>query len=152
MADRMIVMNGGVAEQIGTPLDVYERPQTLFAAQFIGSPSMNILEAEASGGRVTLGAGGASFDVPAAVRGPVKLGLRPEHVVPDANGPLALEVHLAEPLGANTLLHGKIEGTSVDFTASLSGVHRVGLRGEVMRLAANPANLHLFDQSGQRIG
>ncbi|RUS59653.1 sn-glycerol-3-phosphate ABC transporter ATP-binding protein UgpC [Pseudorhodobacter sp. E13] len=152
MADRMIVMNGGVAEQIGTPLDVYERPQTLFAAQFIGSPSMNILEAEARAGRVTLVAGGASFDVPAGVGGPVKLGLRPEHVTPDANGPLSLEVHLAEPLGANTLLHGKIAGTGVDFTASLAGVHRVGARGEVMRLTASPENLHLFDAKGQRIG
>jgi sn-glycerol 3-phosphate transport system ATP-binding protein len=131
---------------------VYERPQTLFAAQFIGSPSMNILDAEAQGGRVTLAAGGASFNVPAGVSGPVKLGLRPEHVVPDPNGPLALEVHLAEPLGANTLLHGKIAGTGVAFTASLAGVHRVGARGEVLRLAAKPENLHLFDAKGQRIG
>jgi sn-glycerol 3-phosphate transport system ATP-binding protein len=56
MADRMIVMNGGVAEQIGTPLDVYERPQTLFAAQFIGSPSMNILHTTVQEGRVLDGA------------------------------------------------------------------------------------------------
>ena len=48
MADRMIVMNGGVAEQIGSPLEVYEQPRTLFAAQFIGSPAMNIFDADIS--------------------------------------------------------------------------------------------------------
>ena len=148
MADRMIVMNGGVAEQIGTPLDVYERPQTLFAAQFIGSPSMNILETDLRAGQVLVP--GGSFAV-AAADGPVKLGLRPEHVVPDADGPLALVVHLAEPLGANTLLHGMLEGTDIAFTASLAGVHRTGGRGQVLRLNADPANLHLFDMAGQRI-
>jgi sn-glycerol 3-phosphate transport system ATP-binding protein len=149
MADRMIVMNGGVAEQVGTPLDVYEHPQTLFAAQFIGSPSMNILDATVSGGQVSVP--GGSFAVSAA-DGPVKLGLRPEHVVPDDSGPLALEVHLAEPLGANTLLHGKLVGTDIDFTASLAGVHRTGTRGQILRLTADPANLHLFGANGRRIG
>ena len=55
MADRMIVMNGGVAEQIGTPLEVYETPRTLFAAQFIGSPAMNIVDAAVKDGQVYLG-------------------------------------------------------------------------------------------------
>jgi len=149
MADRMIVMNGGVVEQIGTPLDVYERPQTLFAAQFIGSPSMNILDATVQAGRVSVP--GGAFAVTAA-DGPVKLGLRPEHVVPDDTGPLALVIHLAEPLGANTLLHGMLEGTDIAFTASLAGVHRTGGRGQVMRFSADPANLHLFDMAGKRIG
>jgi sn-glycerol 3-phosphate transport system ATP-binding protein len=146
MADRMIVMNAGVAEQIGTPLDVYEHPQTLFAAQFIGSPSMNILETEVRAGRVLDGA----FAVHAA-DGPVKLGLRPEHVVPDADGPLALAVHLAEPLGANTLLHGKLDGSDIAFTASVAGVHRTDGRGQILRLNADPNNLHLFDTEGRRI-
>ena len=148
MADRMIVMNGGIAEQIGTPLGVYERPQSLFAAQFIGSPSMNILDSKVSGGRASVP--GGSFAVTAA-DGPVKLGLRPEHVVPDEAGPLALAVHLAEPLGANTLLHGVLDGTDISFTASLAGVHRSQKRGQVVRLNADPANLHLFDMAGQRL-
>lgn len=147
MADRMIVMNGGVAEQIGTPLDVYERPMTLFAAQFIGSPSMNILDTVVQNGRAMDGAFGV-----AAADGPVKLGLRPEHVVPDDNGPLALELHLAEPLGANTLLHGVLAGTKIAFTASLAGVHRTGGRGQILRLNADPTHLHLFDMAGNRIG
>ena len=149
MADRMIVMNGGIAEQIGTPLDVYEHPQTLFAAQFIGSPSMNILDAVATAGRVQVP--GGAFEI-AAPDGPLKLGLRPEHVVPNDAGPLSLSVHLAEPLGANTLLHGKLEGSDIAFTASLPGVHRADTRGHVLRMGADPANLHLFDMAGKRIG
>ena len=55
MADRMIVMNGGIAEQIGTPLEVYETPKTLFAAQFIGSPAMNVFEARRENGTIKIG-------------------------------------------------------------------------------------------------
>ncbi|MGC1503726.1 MAG: sn-glycerol-3-phosphate ABC transporter ATP-binding protein UgpC, partial [Sulfitobacter sp.] len=90
MADRMIVMNAGVAEQIGTPLEVYETPRTLFAAQFIGSPAMNILDTVVRGGQVYLGdqviADGAGRD------GPVKLGVRPEHLVVQEDGPLHVQV------------------------------------------------------------
>jgi len=150
MADRMIVMNGGIAEQIGTPLDVYERPQTLFAAQFIGSPSMNILDATAANGRVK--AGGAVFECPANLSGPLKLGMRPEHLVQDADGPIAMDVQLAEPLGANTLMHGRLAGSQTGFTVSLAGVHRLEPGHKTLKLNIDPANLHLFDQAGKRIG
>jgi sn-glycerol 3-phosphate transport system ATP-binding protein len=150
MADRMIVMNAGRAEQIGTPLDVYERPATLFAAQFIGSPSMNVLEAEGRDGALDLG--GAALPNPSGVTGPVMLGLRPEHLSPDPQGPIEMQVLLAEPLGANTLLHGKL-GTGESFTASLPGVHTVGHGGETLRLSIAPGNMHLFDKmTGERLG
>ncbi len=151
MADRMIVMNGGVAEQIGTPLDVYERPRTLFAAQFIGSPAMNVVDAEVQGGRVMLG-GVAICDT--AVRdGPVKLGLRPEHLQPLADGPLSLEVQLSEPLGANTLLHGRLtEAGNAAFTASLPGVHGMEPGGKRLKLSVDASDVHLFDPgSGERL-
>jgi len=89
MADRMIVMNAGNAEQVGTPLDVYERPQTLFAAQFIGSPSMNIVSARLSGGRATL-ANGAVLSVNSAADVNVRLGIRPEHL--DTDGALRFSI------------------------------------------------------------
>ncbi|MHA6325863.1 sn-glycerol-3-phosphate import ATP-binding protein UgpC [Roseivivax sp. CAU 1753] len=150
MADRMIVMNGGVAEQIGTPLDVYERPRTLFAAQFIGSPAMNILDAEVAGGKVML-AGAAIADTDKRP-GPVKLGLRPEHLHPDPDGPLAMLVQLSEPLGANTLLHGRLDPDGLAFTASLPGVHTPRPGGAPMHLSIDAANLHLFDpDSGLRL-
>ena len=108
MADRMIVMNEGLAEQIGTPLDVYENPQTLFAAQFIGSPAMNIFEGSANAGSVTL-AEGATFNHDNGASGPVRIGIRPEHLTVDDNGPLEVDIALTEPLGANTLVHGKTQ-------------------------------------------
>lgn len=144
MADRMIVMNAGKAEQIGTPLDVYERPQTLFSAQFIGSPSMNILEATVSEGKARL-AQGDSLPVNTALSGTVTIGLRPEHLSLDANGPIMLKVSLAEPLGANTLLHGRLEGYDSAFTASLPGVHKINANDEPLRMSIDPSNIHLFD-------
>ena len=143
MADRMIVMNGGIAEQIGTPLEVYETPRTLFSAQFIGSPAMNIVDAQVRGGKVILG------DQPVAdavgVDGPVKLGIRPEHLVFDDSGSIAVNVQMAEPLGANTLLHGKLAGTTENFTASMQGVHLLTDKNAQIRFGIQPGKAHLFD-------
>ncbi len=150
MADRMIVMHDGIAEQIGTPLEVYETPRTVFAAQFIGSPSMNVMDGAVEKGHAVL-PGGHRLPVAIAHSGPARIGLRPEHVVVDPEGPLAFDVALAEPLGANTLLHGRLSGSSEAFSISLPGVHRAD--GGTMRLSARPEHLHLFDpQSGQRLG
>ncbi len=150
MADRMIVMNAGVAEQIGTPLDVYERPETLFAAQFIGSPSMNVIKAEGREGGLHVGE--MALPNPTGVEGPVMLGLRPEHLVPDPEGPIEMQVLLAEPLGANTLLHGKL-ASGTGFTASLPGVHRVIAGEGALRLTIEARNMHLFDsETGRRLG
>ncbi|SFI27799.1 sn-glycerol-3-phosphate import ATP-binding protein UgpC [Jannaschia pohangensis] len=149
MADRMIVMNAGRAEQIGTPLEVYERPQTLFAAQFIGSPSMNVLDGVAADGSLSIG--DSSLPLHSRLSGPVTVGIRPEHVIPDAEGPLAMTVQMGEPLGANTLLHGRMAGRSDAFTVSLAGVHHA-VAGETLRFGVDPANLPFFDpKTGQRI-
>jgi sn-glycerol 3-phosphate transport system ATP-binding protein len=151
MADRMIVMNEGVAEQIGSPLDVYEKPETLFAAQFIGSPSMNVVEGRIEGGTVELG-NGARLACPSPQEGDVMVGIRPEHLLVDPQGPLVLAVSAAEPLGANTLLHGHLEGSETVFTASLPGVHLQTKSSEAVRLAVAPENIHLFDRdTGKRI-
>ena len=143
MADRMIVMNAGVAEQIGTPLEVYETPRTLFAAQFIGSPAMNILDAVVKGEQVFLGdrvvAAGVGPD------GPVKLGVRPEHLLVQDDGAIRVQVRMAEPLGANTLLHGAVDGVSGNFTASLQGVHLMDQPSKELRFAIQPDKAHLFD-------
>ncbi|OOY05747.1 ABC transporter ATP-binding protein [Thioclava sp. F28-4] len=150
MADRMIVMNGGVAEQIGTPLEVYERPVTIFAAQFIGSPSMNVIDAEVRAGQVMLGhVTLGPTDLPDR---PVSLGIRPEHLHPDDNGPLTLNVTLSEPLGANTLLHGTLKGRGEAMTAALPGVHMEKQAVGQVRLSVNAEDLHLFDpKTGQRL-
>lgn len=143
MADRMIVMNGGVAEQIGTPLEVYETPRTLFAAQFIGSPAMNIVDAQVKDGKILLGDKLVADAVGA--EGPVKLGVRPEHLVADENGPICVTVKMAEPLGANTLLHGKIALAEDSFTVSMQGVHLLSDGTSDFRFSIQPGKAHLFD-------
>ena len=149
MADRMIVMNAGRVEQIGTPLEVYETPQTLFAAQFIGSPSMNVFETTVQNN--TLSIGDITVPVNTEAKGKVAAGMRPEHVIVDDNGPLSITVQMGEPLGANTLLHGRLDGTSDAFTISLPGVHHT-VAGQVIRFAVDPRHMHLFDiKSGGRI-
>ena len=150
MADRMIVMNEGVAEQIGTPLEVYETPQTLFAAQFIGSPAMNIFDARIEAGTVTFA--GAVLGKTKIADGDVKLGIRPEHLVPDDKGGLEVMVQIAEPLGANTLLHGQVTGTIESVIVSLSGVHRIDPGRESRRFSVHLEHIHLFDSaSGMRL-
>jgi sn-glycerol 3-phosphate transport system ATP-binding protein len=148
MADRMIVMNAGRVEQIGTPLEVYEMPQTLFAAQFIGSPSMNVFETTVH--NRTLYIGDIAVPVKTEAKGKVTAGMRPEHVIADDNGPLSITVRMGEPLGANTLLHGRLDGTSDAFTISLPGVHHT-VAGQVIRFAVDPKHIHFFDiKSGER--
>ncbi|WP_282169425.1 sn-glycerol-3-phosphate ABC transporter ATP-binding protein UgpC [Ruegeria atlantica] len=150
MADRMIVMNGGIAEQIGTPLEVYETPRTLFAAQFIGSPAMNVFDARRENGTVKIG----EIEVGAS-QGPdiaVKLGIRPEHLLLDENGPLEATIQIAEPLGANTLLHGQLKGSGNAITISLPGVHPIEGQHPNMRFSIASENMHLFDHStGERL-
>lgn len=150
MADRMIVMNGGVAEQIGTPLEVYETPRTLFAAQFIGSPAMNICDATVQNGDVMLG-GQAVARCPAS-DGPIKFGMRPEHMDRDPEGPISVEVQMTEPLGANTLLHGRLTGTGEAITVSLPGVHLLQGKHETFRFKVQVGKAHLFDAAtGMRL-
>ncbi len=150
MADRMIVMNGGIAEQIGTPLDVYETPQTLFAAQFIGSPAMNVFDARREGGMIKF----EGLEIGPS-QGPdisVKLGIRPEHLSLDENGPLEVAVQMAEPLGANTLLHGRLTGTQEVMTVSLPGVHPIEDRRPTVRFSIASEQMHLFDpDTGRRL-
>jgi sn-glycerol 3-phosphate transport system ATP-binding protein len=149
MADRMIVMNAGRAEQIGTPLEGYERPQTLFAAQFIGSPSMNVLDGEITSDGLIIG--DAKMPTHITAIGKVTVGIRPEHIIATPAGPLSIIVQMGEPLGANTLLHGRITGNNDAFTLSLPGVHHA-VAGEVVQFGVDPSNLHFFDpESGARL-
>lgn len=150
MADRMIVMNGGVAEQIGTPLEVYESPSTLFAAQFIGSPAMNVFDAQIQGGVVSIG--DSAVGPANGPDGPIKLGIRPEHMTTDEDGPLDTRIQMSEPLGANTLLHGRLANTDDPITVSLAGVHSVDNKSTGLRFSVKPEHIHLFDPaSGKRL-
>ncbi len=147
----MIVMNDGVAEQIGSPLEVYQTPQTLFAAQFIGSPAMNLIEGRIEAGNLKL-SNDAVIPIDAGYEGEVAVGIRPEHLLPDEHGPLQMQAALAEPLGANTLLHGDLAGSGEALTASLAGVHQLQQSSHSIRLGVDAEHIHLFDKTtGQRL-
>ncbi len=159
MADRLIVMNAGNAEQIDTPMAVYENPASLFVAGFIGSPSMNFLSAEvaADGGALSLGGGTRLAlprgGLPGQAGRRVTLGVRPEHLHPAGDGPAAfgLQVQMVETLGADVLAHGVLQGNGEALTIRLPG-SATPHEGERLTLAADPGSLHLFDpQSGRRL-
>ncbi len=149
LGDRLMVLNGGYAEQFGTPIELYERPQTVFVAGFIGSPAMNFLPATMAAGTITLENG---TRLPgAAGEGALTLGLRPEHLVNDADGPIRLRVALSEQLGANTLVHGTLEGTDSALVVSLDGVRAV-TEGDVLSLSIPQDAMHQFDPAtGRRL-
>jgi sn-glycerol 3-phosphate transport system ATP-binding protein len=155
LADRLVVMNAGNAEQIGTPDEVYQRPATIFVAQFIGSPAMNLIAGTlAPDGRAVALAGGATLPLaaprPAEGGRKVSVGLRPEHLEIGAAGALAATIDLVEKLGADALLHGRLDGVGDALTIRCDGGarHRAG---DTLRLAIDPARLHLFDpESGRR--
>jgi sn-glycerol 3-phosphate transport system ATP-binding protein len=139
MADRVVLLNGGRVEQIATPFEIYQRPDTLFAAQFIGSARMNILALEQ--GRI---AGSSVAVTPPA--GAVRLGLRPEDIVL-GSGP-SFVVEKTEFTGADLLLHARVGSQMLAVRAQ--GKHALAVQGEV-QLSWNPLNLHWFDEHGRRI-
>ena len=151
LADRLIVMNAGVAEQIGSPLDVYEAPATVFVAGFIGSPAMNFLPGTVTGDGRGVGLDGSSQTLPVpppASADNITVGIRPEHLEPVAREAAMLEltVDLVEALGADSLVHGQLagggHGTAV--TVRVDGARRIEA-GEALALAVAPEHVHFFE-------
>ena len=150
LADKLVVMNAGRIEQVGPPLEIYERPASVFVGGFIGSPPMNFLPGEASGNGVALECGHILPDAQTA-NGKVTVGIRPEHLVPDENGPIPLRVQVVERLGSAIHLHGVLDGTDTDLVASLPGPDAPAL-GDLLRLGPADDRLHFFStETGQRL-
>ena len=154
LAQRMIVMNAGRMEQIGTPEQVYGQPASAFVASFIGSPPMNLLPGLAEGLNFTCGQGAraVTLALPAAPprAGALQLGLRPEHAELRADGPWPLQVETIEMLGAERLVHGWLGDTL--FTVRIDATLPPPAIGQTVRLAAPAGHLHWFDAStGQRV-
>jgi sn-glycerol 3-phosphate transport system ATP-binding protein len=160
LGDRLVVINDGVVEQIGAPLEVYDRPRTTFVAGFIGSPSMNFMPArlDANGKRVEL-PGGENFQLPEeGLPGhggqEITLGIRPEHliVMEKGAGLVDLKVDMVEALGADTLVHGYLGTNRTAVTVRMPGVMKVAA-ADILHLTCEPERLHLFDpQSGTHLG
>ncbi|MEY3004022.1 MAG: hypothetical protein RLZZ491_1198 [Pseudomonadota bacterium] len=154
MADKIVVMQKGRIEQMGSPLDVYDRPANLFVAGFIGSPSMNFLEGVVRHRDGAVVAEIADTTVPLAQGGladgqAIVLGVRPEHLLPGDTG-LSGQIAVVEPTGAETHLFVRVGPKEV--TAILR--ERRNLRpGQDIRLQVQPGTAHVFDPaSGIRIG
>ncbi len=145
LADRIVVMQDGYIEQIGTPLELYDHPVNEFVATFIGAPSMNLLSASLNNGTVSIG--DQQFDGPAG-NGEVKLGVRPEHLVMSENG-LPMTVKVVEPTGSETMVFLNFE--SQDVVAVFRERHDFKT-GQVIHLQPDPAHLHLFSaEDGKRL-
>jgi sn-glycerol 3-phosphate transport system ATP-binding protein len=155
LADRMIVMNAGRAEQIGAPIEVYEKPESLFVGGFIGSPAMNFLPARRVGDDAEL-APGVRVPLPGELRAAapqmMTIGVRPEHLVGGdrAGAPVVrFQVENIEALGADSLLHGVFEGHGI--VARVDG-HATPAPGANLAFALPPERVHFFDSStGRRV-
>ena len=145
LADRLVVMNGGVAEQIGTPMEIYNRPQTPFVAGFIGSPSMNFIHGELDNGQLSIGNKTIPLQNETNFNGPVIIGLRPEHMHRSDRYPhsLQLSINLLEPLGADTLVYGTAEGTNDELVVRLNREFHQET-GSTLSLWFDCSELHLF--------
>ncbi|MEL6264927.1 MAG: sn-glycerol-3-phosphate ABC transporter ATP-binding protein UgpC [Pseudomonadota bacterium] len=154
MADKIVLMQGGRIEQVGTPDALYDRPVSRFAADFIGSPSMNFVDGrvEADGGPVFVAEGmrlALPGDVAVAPGAAVTCGVRPSDLVLDPGGSIDGRLIRAEKTGADLQLHLSIAGA--DFVATAPRAAPV-TPGEAVRLGIAPEKLHLFDpESGRRL-
>jgi multiple sugar transport system ATP-binding protein len=158
MADKIVVLQAGKVEQVGSPLELYHHPANLFVAGFIGSPRMNMMEAKiaesvASGTSVALPSGMRIVVPveagPARVGEPVTLGIRPEGLHVDPAGPIAATVTLVERLGGLTLLHVNAEGGH-QMTVQIEGSDPTRTHDQI-RLAVDPRACHLFDKASQAL-
>jgi len=155
LANRMIVINAGVVEQVGAPLEVYDEPASLFVAGFIGSPSMNFMPGRRSGDGVDVGAG-VVIPMPPEARArageQVTVGVRPEHFVTGAGGSgpvFSLHVDTVESLGADSLLHAGFNGTLL--VVRIEG-HSTPPAGTAIQVSILPGKAYFFDTAtGKRL-
>ncbi len=155
MADKIVVMNDGIIEQIGTPLDLYNFPDNLFVASFIGAPQMNILKGkisvESSRRGVSLQDGGfVEVDVaPENMERSVNVGIRPEDLQVTPNGQISAQVEVVEPMGSETHLSCSFAGNELRLVTGASATNQPG---DKITLGFDVLKSHFFDQeTGLRI-
>lgn len=155
MADRVVVMNAGKIEQVASPIDLYEKPNRLFVAGFIGTPSMNIFNGKIAGKEVQIGA--AKLPLPNSIAGrlpssvrSIKIGIRPEHFrKSECQGELALSPNSIEPLGPHTIVIGQYDGVRV---SAQIGAHDPVEIGTEITVPVDMDEAHFFDgETGLRI-
>lgn len=155
MADTIAIMNQGGIEQLGAPLEVYERPASVFVADFIGAPAMNFLpfDAALASGASAVQIGAARIDVPALREDvsarPLLCGVRPEHVRLDDASALRAEVLGTEYLGTSRVVTlATAQGTTLRAKVAVTSSAK---RGDHVGLAFDAAAVSLFDQASGRV-
>jgi multiple sugar transport system ATP-binding protein len=155
MADKIVVMHDGIVEQIGRPLDLYDRPDNLFVASFIGSPAMNFLHGEigGDGGPAFHGKGGVSVPLNGAAGAgsgtPVVLGARPEHLKLSDDG-FPVEIVVVEPTGSEIQIIGRTPGGE-EIVANFRERHAFE-PSQTVKLTVEPNLIHLFNgETGKRL-
>ena len=152
MADKIVVLRAGKIEQVGRPLDLYNRPANRFVAGFLGSPKMNFLEVTTDAGTASLAGSPLGLHLPAGRV--TTLGLRPEHLTILADGGTAtpigeIVVEHGEQLGSGTLVYGRLpDGQRL--TIAVTGQHSIRM-GDRLRIGADPRHAHFFDDDDQAL-
>jgi multiple sugar transport system ATP-binding protein len=157
MGDRIAVLKDGVLQQVGTPRDLYESPQNVFVAGFIGSPAMNLFHADVVDGGLKFGSATAAVErdvLTHATSGKVTIGVRPEDVKVSTTGEgLPVDVDVVEELGADGYLYGhaEVDGQRVDIVARVDGrVHPNA--GDKVFILPEAGHIHAFDiETGLRL-
>ena len=149
MADKIVVMNAGRIEQVGAPLELYDRPKNLFVAEFIGSPAMNLLRGVVRGGGVAVQGSVLPVAAPGLAEGrAVVYGIRPEHLELAEDG-LAVRVGVVEPTGAETLVY--LRFGEQELVAEFRDRHDL-VPGQEVRIRPRADRAHIFDpETGARI-
>jgi multiple sugar transport system ATP-binding protein len=151
MADKIVVMRDGNILQVGTPTDLYENPVDVFTARFIGSPSMNMMDADLTGGNLTIDGVAVSGLTLPAHKGKVIVGVRPHDLVVGEGTGAGLSgsglVEAVEPLGSETLVHLMLGKTLVTATAPGRVVPAIG---STVAVRAEPGALYLFDAASEK--
>jgi sn-glycerol 3-phosphate transport system ATP-binding protein len=147
LAQRVIVMNAGLIEQIGTPETIYRAPESTFVASFIGAPPMNLMPVRAEGSRLVRES--FELDLPADVPrdGELIMGVRPEHARFDDHG-WPMTVELVELLGAERLIHGRL--ADAPFIVRTDARLASPSPGQIVGLQIAPESLHWFDPTTQK--
>jgi multiple sugar transport system ATP-binding protein len=149
LADRIVVFNRGVIQQVGTPLELYDAPSNLFVATFIGSPRMNLIPCRPAADGIEIGAGARV--ALSGGEGATSLGVRPEHirVTVSDNAPLTGTVGIAEHLGSDSFLHIDVAGVDAPICVRIAGGSTIP-QGTKVSLDFDLQRLHLFDAQGER--
>jgi len=149
LADRLAVINNGIIEQLGTPIEIYNNPKSLFVAGFIGSPQMNFLDGNLN--NKTLSAEGFEIkNINCEFEGDVTLGIRPEHLIQSDNALIKLKVELVEQLGSDNLVYGQLKNKK-DFCYRCPGNQKIE-NGTELNLQIDENKYYIFDKSsGKRV-